>query len=91
MFRKGYVSRLELDGNDYSVEHAKLELDVMTTQVDVLEKYTKPKMLQELQSALKAATAKLASDKAALDLEEARLACALPLVSLRSIVRTGSS
>ena len=26
MFRKGYVSELELDGNSYSVEHAKLEL-----------------------------------------------------------------
>ena len=74
MFRKGYVSQLELDGNAYSIEHARLELDVMETQVDVLEKYTKPKMLKELESTLKASKAKLESDKASLDLEKARLA-----------------
>ncbi len=73
MFRKGYVSKLELDGNTYSVEHAKLELDVMKTQLEVLEKYTKPKMLEELRSTRDAAKAKLASDEAALDLEKSRL------------------
>ena len=73
MFRKGYVSELELDGNQYSVQHAVLELELMKTQVDALEKFTKPKMLKELRSTLKAAEAKLASDKAALDLEKARL------------------
>ena len=73
MFRKGYVSKLTLDSNAYSIEHAKLELEVMETQLEVLEKFTKPKMLEELESALKTAEAKLASDKAALDLEKARL------------------
>lgn len=73
MFRKGYVSELELDGNRYSVQHAELELELMKTQVDALEKFTKPKMLKELRSTLTAAEAKLASDKAALDLEKARL------------------
>jgi len=73
MFHKGYSTALELDGDRYSVEHAKLELDVVKTLVEVLEKFTKPKMLLELQSTLKTAQAKLASDKASLDLEEARL------------------
>jgi multidrug efflux pump subunit AcrA (membrane-fusion protein) len=73
MFRKGYISKLELDGSKYAVEHARLQLDLYQTQVDALERFTKPKMLQELQSTLKAAQAKLASDKAALDLEKARL------------------
>jgi multidrug efflux pump subunit AcrA (membrane-fusion protein) len=73
MFRKGYISKLELDGNVYSVEHARLQLDLYQTEVDVLERFTKPKKLEELNSALKTATAKLASDKAALDLEKARL------------------
>jgi multidrug efflux pump subunit AcrA (membrane-fusion protein) len=73
LFRKGYISELELDGNQYSVDYARLQLELAKTEVDVLERFTKPKMLQELQSALKAATAKLASEEAALELEEGRL------------------
>lgn len=74
MFRKGYISKLELDGSRYSVEHARLQLALYETQVDALERFTKPKQLKELESTLKAKEAKLASDKAALDLEKARLA-----------------
>jgi multidrug efflux pump subunit AcrA (membrane-fusion protein) len=73
MFRKGYVSKLEMDSQYYAVEHAKLQLELHKTTVDVLERFTKPKMLQDLQSKLKAAKAKLASEKAALDLEMVRL------------------
>ena len=73
MFRKGYVSELELDSNKYSLQYAQLQLDLMKTQVDVLERFTKPKMMQDLESQLKAAKAKLASDEAAFKLEEGRL------------------
>ncbi len=73
MFQKGYVSELELDGNEYSLQYAQLQLALMKTEVDVLERFTKPKMLQELRSALKTAKAKLASEETALKLEEERL------------------
>lgn len=73
MFQKGYVSELELDGNEYSLQHAQLQLALMKTEVDVLKRFTKPKMLQELRSALNAAKAKLASEETALNLEQERL------------------
>lgn len=73
MFRKGYVSQLELDGNRYSLQHARLQLELMKTEVDVLERFTKPKTLQELNSSLTAAKGKLAAEEAALELEEGKL------------------
>lgn len=73
MFRKGYVSQLEVEGSEFTVVQAELELEVKQTEIDALERFTKAKQLETLQSALKAAEAKLASDQAALDLEKARL------------------
>lgn len=73
MFRKGYVSELELEGQSYAVEHARLQLELHESAVDVLDRFTKPKMMQDLKSKLKAAKAKLASEKAALELEKVRL------------------
>jgi len=73
MFRKGYVSQLEVERQQFAVEQAQLELDVKNTAINVLEKFTKVKKLEELQGALTAAQAKLASATAALELEKARL------------------
>ena len=73
MHRKGYVSALEKDAHEFSVEHALLELAMKHTEEDVLKRFTRAKTLQDLESKLKAAKAKMLSDKAALDLEEARL------------------
>lgn len=73
MFKKGYTSELEVESNQFTVEQAQLELDLKKTEIEVLEKFTKAKMLKELRSTLEAKEAKLASDKAAMDLAEARL------------------
>ncbi len=73
MFRKGYVSDVERDAQVFAVEHAQLELDLKRTEEDVLRRFTKTKTLQELRSAQKAAEAKVASEAAALELEESRL------------------
>ncbi len=73
MFRKGYVSQLEVEGYEFTVTQAQLELEVKQTEIDALERYTKAKEMETLQSKLKSAEAKLASDKAALDLEKDRL------------------
>ena len=73
MYRKGFISKLELEGNEYSLQQAELELEVKRTDTDVLTRYTKVKQVQDLEGILAAKKAKLASDEAALKLEEAKL------------------
>ena len=73
MFRKGYISSLELEGQQFAVERAKLELDSARTAKKVLEQFSKVKMLQELESVRDTAEARMQSEKAAFELEEARL------------------
>jgi len=73
MFRKGYTSKLDLESQEDSVAHAKLELDVKRTDLEALEKFTKAKELETLKGLLKIAEARLAAETASLDLEDARL------------------
>jgi RND family efflux transporter MFP subunit len=73
MFRKGYVTPLQLDTQQFAVDRAKLDLAAAATAKDVLEKFTKVKTLQDLQSKRDTAEAKKNSEKAAFDLEEGRL------------------
>ncbi len=73
MFRKGYISTLELEGQQFSVQRSQLELDSARTAKDVLENFTKVKMIEDLQSKVETAKAKLESEKAAFALEESRL------------------
>lgn len=73
MNRKGYSSSLEVEGNQFMVQQAQLELEVKQTEIEVLEQYTKARQVEELRSTKQAAEALLASDKAALELEERRL------------------
>jgi RND family efflux transporter MFP subunit len=73
MFRKGYVTPLQLDTQQFAVERAKLDLAAAATAKDVLERFTKVKTLQDLESKRDTAEAKKNSEKAAFDLEEGRL------------------
>jgi len=73
MFRKGYVSPLQLETQQFAVERSKLDRESAKTAKDVLERFTKVKTLQDLESKRDTADAKKNSDKAAFDLEEARL------------------
>lgn len=73
VYRKGYVSELEVDTQEDSVQHAELELSVKQTELEVLQKFGKAKKLQELEGLLDAAQARLAADTASLELEKARL------------------
>ncbi len=73
MFRKGYVSSLDLESAQFAVQRAQLELDSARTAKEVLEKFTKTKTLEDLQSKVETARAKMESEKAAFALEEARL------------------
>jgi len=77
MFKRGYVTELEVEGNAFTVTQAELELKVIQTEIDVLNKYTKEMELETLNGNLKAAKSKLESDKAGLAMDEGRLALTL--------------
>ncbi|MDP6442582.1 MAG: TolC family protein [Pirellulaceae bacterium] len=73
MFRKGYVSSLDLESQQFSVQRAQLELDSANTAKDVLVRFTKEKNLQELESQRDTAESRKDSETAAFELEEKRL------------------
>ena len=73
MFRRGYVTELEVEGNAFTVTQAELELEVVKTEIDVLEKYTKEMQLETLNGNLKAAKSKLQADEAGFAMDKSRL------------------
>lgn len=73
MFRKGYISALDLESQTFSVQRAELELRSAQTAKDVLINFTKKKTLQELESARDSAEAQAKSEAASFDLEDSRL------------------
>jgi HlyD family secretion protein len=73
MFRRGYVTELEVEGNAFTVTQAELELKVVETEIDVLQKYTKEMQLETLNGNLKAAKSKLQADEAGYAMDKGRL------------------
>ena len=70
MARKGYVTSLERDARAFAVERAKLDLETARLAKEVLEKFTKPKTVEDLESKRDTAEAKMHSEEAAFELEE---------------------
>jgi multidrug efflux pump subunit AcrA (membrane-fusion protein) len=73
LFKRGHVTELEVEGNAFTVTQAELELEVVKTEIEVLEKYTKEMQLETLRGNLKAAKSKLQADEAGFAMDEARL------------------
>lgn len=73
LYGRGYVSKLELESKEDAVKHAELEVRSKKIDLEVLEKFTKAKTLQELNGTLAVAKALLGATTATLELEEARL------------------
>ena len=73
MARKGYVTPLQLDAQKFAVDRSNLDLGTAETTKRVLEKFTKVKMLGDLESARDSAEAKMRSEQASCELEHARL------------------
>lgn len=71
--RHGFISPIQLSGEADAVERARLELGVARRACEVLEKYTKPKTIAELESLHEAAEATLRAAQATFDLESSRL------------------
>jgi multidrug resistance efflux pump len=73
MSRKGFVTSLQVEADEFSVARSKLELQSAKTARTVLEKFTKQKMLKELEAKREAARALVASEQAGFDAEQTKL------------------
>jgi multidrug resistance efflux pump len=69
LFKQGYVTDLEVDGNAFTVTQAELELKVKETEIKVLNEFTKQMMLEQLNGNLTASKSKLQADEAGLAME----------------------
>ena len=69
LFRQGYVTELEVEGNGFTVTQAELELKVKETEIKVLKDFTRKMQLETLNGNMTASESKLAADKAGLAME----------------------
>jgi len=69
LFRQGYVTELQVDGNAFTVKQAELELKVKETEIKVLKEFTRAMQLETLNGNLTATKSKLAADQAGLRME----------------------
>ena len=72
LFKRGYVTKLELEGNTFTVTQAELELKVAETRIDVLKRFTKAMDMERMNGHLTYTTIKLKADAAGLAMDEAR-------------------
>lgn len=73
MSRKGFTTSLQVEADEFAVERSKLELDSAKTAKLVLEKFTRAKVLKELEAKREAAGALVKSEQAAFNLEQSKL------------------
>ncbi len=73
MFRKGFVTKQQLESDQFGMQRTELELKSAQTALKVLRDYTKDKMLTQLKATRDAAAARMRSEQAALDLEKSNL------------------
>lgn len=77
LFRRGYVTDLEVKGHEFTVTRAEFELKVRETQIDVLDRFTRNMQLETLRGNLRAARSKMAADSAELEMTKKQRARAL--------------
>jgi RND family efflux transporter MFP subunit len=73
MYRKGFVTALQLEADTFAVERAHLDLDAAVTAKKVIEQFTKPKTLTGLEAVRDAADARRRSEEASVSVEKAKL------------------
>ena len=71
--RGGFINAVQLGGEIDGLERAKLDLGVARRAIEVLDKFTKPKTIAELESLRDGAQATLHAAEATFDLESSRL------------------
>ena len=70
---KGMFGALQMESEQYAVDSARKDLQLQKSKLETLDRYKKKKTVQQLQSALNAAEARLAAEKASLRLAKDRL------------------
>lgn len=73
MNQRGYVSNVQIEADEFSVEKARKELDSVNTKLRVLQEYTKSKKTTLLQAAIETAEGRLRSRTKAWELDQLRL------------------
>jgi len=73
MFRKGFVTKLQLEADEFAVKRTNLELLQSETKRLVLVKFTKEKMMEDFKSAVQTATQSVKQKQSALALEKRTL------------------
>lgn len=69
LFRQGYVTQLQVEGDAFTVTQAELELKVKETEIKVLKDFTRKMQLETLGGNRTASESKLAADQAGLAME----------------------
>ncbi|TWU28010.1 efflux RND transporter periplasmic adaptor subunit [Novipirellula artificiosorum] len=69
LFRQGYVTQLQVEGDAFTVTQAELELKVKETEIKVLKEFTRKMQLETLSGNKTASESKLAADQAGLAME----------------------
>ncbi|WP_197528504.1 efflux RND transporter periplasmic adaptor subunit [Aeoliella mucimassa] len=70
---KGHINELQLEADKFAVDKSVKELDAAKTKLTVLDNYTKPKMVKQLDSDIVITEAKWGSAKKSYELELAKL------------------
>jgi HlyD family secretion protein len=73
MFRKAYVTPLQLESQQFAVKRSQLELETAKTAKRVLEEFTFLKMKNDLETLVATSEAKAKSEQTAFELEESKL------------------
>lgn len=73
MHRKGFVTALDVESKQFAVEQAKLNMEVAKTKKEVLAKYTRQKMLEDLKSKRDGAEALMKAENDSFTQEERKL------------------
>lgn len=71
---KGYVSEVQLQADQFAVEKASKELEVSRTKLEVLRKFTKEKVITQLEADIEKFEARLSSAERGLEIDERQLA-----------------
>lgn len=77
LYRRGYISKFEIEASEYTVRQAELQRDAKRTEIDVLERFTKSMQLERLQGQVEATQSRLEGRRAGFDLERGRLELAI--------------
>jgi HlyD family secretion protein len=70
---RGIVTSLQLEGDKFAMDKARKDLEAANIKLEGLRKYTKEKMLKQLDSDIASAEAKWKADQKGLELETAKL------------------